>query len=260
VLVLRALNLLWTPFAALPLSGNRSCVICGHRVGRFLPFEGGWRHAPPLLRVLQVIGSDPDHFECPRCSSHDRERHLFFYMTRSGMMSALAGKLVVHFAPELHLSRRIAAQEPGNHILCDLFPASAEVTREDMLSMSFASATVDIFIANHVLEHVSDDLKALAEIARVLKPGGIAILQTPYSPVLHETWEDPGITTPEARLQAYGQADHVRLYGRDIFERFASCGLTSRVQTHDEILPDVSPGEAGVNAREPFFLFQRVGV
>jgi hypothetical protein len=91
----------------------------------------------------------------------------------------------------------------------------------------------------------------------VLRPGGRAILQTPFSPVLQRTWEDHGIVTPEARLQAYGQADHVRLYGADFIDRIASFGLRPLVREHHEVLPEVSPHKAGVNAREPFLLFER---
>lgn len=71
----------------------------------------------------------------------------------------------------------------------------------DMLDMPFSEETFDMVIANHVLEHVNDADKALAEIRRVLKRDGHAILQTPYSSKLHKTWSDPGIDTPEARLQ-----------------------------------------------------------
>jgi SAM-dependent methyltransferase len=131
------------------------------------------------------------------------------------------------------------------------------VVKADMEAMPFADAAFDLVIANHVLEHVDDERKALGEVARVLAPGGFAILQTPYSARLHATWRDPGIDTPEARLQAYGQEDHVRLFGRDIFERIASAGFESHVRRHAELLGDVDPGVAGVNAAEPFFLFRK---
>jgi len=98
----------------------------------------------------------------------------------------------------------------------------------------------------------------LSEIHRVLKPGGMAILQTPYSSRLHRTWQDAGIDTPEARLQAYGQEDHVRLFGRDIFDRIVAAGFRSDVRLHSELLADVDPDIAGVNAAEPFFLFRKV--
>jgi SAM-dependent methyltransferase len=123
--------------------------------------------------------------------------------------------------------------------------------------MPFADASFDLVIANHVLEHVDDDRRALAEIVRVLAPEGRAILQTPYSPVLARTWEDANIRDECARLQAFGQEDHVRLYGSDIFARFESAGLVSRVRTHTELLAQHDAYYNGVNAREPFFLFQR---
>jgi SAM-dependent methyltransferase len=255
-MVYAAVNRIWAPFAAIPL-GNSRCDICDHRVGRFLPFEGGWRAAPRLLAELDCIGSDLDHFACPRCGSHDRERHLFLYMSRSGLLQELRGKVVVHFAPERHLADIIARAAPARHIKCDLFPNGPDVRREDLLDMSFESDSVDLFIANHVMEHVNDDRQAVSEISRVLKVGGRAILQTPFSPVLVRTWEDAGINAPEARLQAYGQADHVRHYGRDFVDRIESFGLASLVRAHTDVLPDIDPRTAGVNGREPFLMFER---
>ncbi len=126
-----------------------------------------------------------------------------------------------------------------------------------MLDMPFEDQSFDLLIASHVLEHVGDDRAALREIHRVLKTGGQAILQTPYCRMLTHTWEDPGITTAAARVQAYGQDDHVRLFGRDIFDRFASAGLAADVRTHDELLPTFDAAEYGVNRAEPFFLFRR---
>jgi SAM-dependent methyltransferase len=122
-----------------------------------------------------------------------------------------------------------------------------------MLDMSFDDGSFDVVIANHVLEHVADDQKALGEIRRVLKAGGYAILQTPYSAKLHRTWQDAGIDTDTARLQAYGQADHVRLFGRDIFNRIAATGFESCVKMHADVLASIAPLTYGVNEREPLF-------
>lgn len=241
----------WLPF------GRKRCSICDHAVWRFMPYGKGSAGAPPLMRVLSIVGSDPDHFECPRCGAHDRERHLLMYLDATGMLAGLRGKSVLHFAPEKRLASRILAAGPERYVRCDLYPQSRDVVRVDMLAMDFDAASFDVLIANHVLEHVGDDALALSEIRRVLKPGGHAILQTPYSRALHETWEDPGIANDAARLQAYGQADHVRLYGRDIFDRFASTGLVPRVRAHGELLASVDAILSGVNPDEPFMLFQR---
>ena len=241
----------WVP------GGQRRCVVCGHGVWRFMPYRGGSRSAPALMRVLHMVGSDPDHFECPHCGAHDRERHLLMYMRAAGTLEWLRGKAVLHFAPERKLSRFILDAAPSRYVRADLFPTSRDIERVDMLAMQFDDGTFDCVIANHVLEHVDDDARALAEIHRVLKPGGMAILQTPYSRKLNHTWSDPGIDAPQARLQAYGQEDHVRLFGRDIFERVAAAGFESCVRQHAELLRDIDVATVGVNPVEPFFLFRK---
>lgn len=240
------------------LPGGRCyCVMCGHRVWRFMPYMRGSTGVPKLMHAVDVIGSNPDRFECPRCGTHDRERHLLMYLENTGMLAGMLGKSVLHFAPEKRLGRRIAAAAPARYVPCDLYPSSPDMQRVDMIDMPFEDGTFDLVIANHVLEHVADDLKALTEIRRVLKPGGHAILQTPYSAKLHHTWQDPGIDDDVARLQAYGQSDHVRLFGRDIFARFTSAGLVSCVRQHDDVLPDVDEVALGINPKEPFLLFRR---
>jgi SAM-dependent methyltransferase len=234
------------------------CLICNHRVGAFLPYRGGQKGLPPLMIALEGIGSDVVHFECPWCGCHDRERHLLMYMRATGLFESLSNKTVLHFAPERRLSPLIAAQKPLRYIRCDLHPQTPDIEKIDISAIPSPAESFDLVIANHVLEHVADDQAALAEIHRVLKPGGYAILQTPYSAKLHHTWSDLGIDTDMARLQAYGQEDHVRLFGRDIFERFTASGLGSCVSTHDQLLQEYDARKYGVNAKEPFFLFQRL--
>lgn len=237
--------------------GRLRCVACNHAVWRFMPYRAGSPGLPPLMRVLEIVGSDVDNFECPRCGAHDRERHLLLYMRASGLLNWLNDKSILHFAPEKRLSPQILAAHPARYIPCDLYPQSPDVMRVDMQDMAFESGSFDMLIANHVLEHVGDAEKALGEIFRVLKPGGYAILQTPYSAKLQHTWSDPGIDTPQARLHAHGQEDHVRLFGCDIFDRIVAAGFESHVRQHVELLGDVDPTVAGVNVVEPFFLFRK---
>jgi len=176
--------------AAPPRLRERRCPLCRHRVGRFLPYPGGSAATPPLMLALDVVGSDAGNFECPRCGCHDRERHLLLYLQASGLWEAMRGMDILHFAPERRLSPLIQAQGPSRYVKCDLYPSAPDMVQVDMLRMPFEEATFDLLIANHVLEHVDDDVRALSEIRRVLKPGGAAILQTPYSTVLRQTWQD----------------------------------------------------------------------
>lgn len=245
-------------FAGWLPGGRKRCVICGGHVWRFMPYRQGGRCVFPLARALDMVGSDVDHFECPRCGAHDRERHLLMYLQASGLFAELSKCSILHFAPEKRLSLRIAQEKPVLHVLCDLYPTSDEVRRVDMQAMPFDSDTFDFLLANHVLEHVEMLDVALAEIHRVLKIGGYAILQTPFSMKLQHTWEDAGIDSAHARLQAFGQEDHVRLFGRDIFERITQVGFESLVKSHHELLVNHDAAAAGVNSREPFFLFRKI--
>jgi ubiquinone/menaquinone biosynthesis C-methylase UbiE len=75
-----------------------------------------------------------------------------------------------------------------------------------------------------VLEHV-DDTKALAEIYRVLKSKGVALIMLPVIEGWARTYENPRVKTAEERKRHYGQADHVRYYGADIRDRIKAAGF-----------------------------------
>lgn len=68
-----------------------------------MPYRDGSRGVPSLMRVLHMVGSNPEQFECPRCGAHDRERHLLMYMRADGTLPRLRGQAVLHFAPEKRL-------------------------------------------------------------------------------------------------------------------------------------------------------------
>jgi ubiquinone/menaquinone biosynthesis C-methylase UbiE len=105
----------------------------------------------------------------------------------------------------------------------------------DLTRLGFASDFFDVILCSHVLEHIDDDRAALRELRRVLKPGGTVVLQHPIRDV-QQTLEDPSITSPEERLHHYGQADHVRMYGRDFVDRLAEASFSSQVVTAEELL------------------------
>ena len=241
----------------IPLGASCRCILCDSKVQFFLPYQGGSRSVPPLLRELRTVGSDPDHFECPACGCHDRERHAFMYLSKLGLLDAWHGQAILHFAPESQLRRLIQSHQPELYICADLFPQERSVVRMSIQAIPHRDNTFDFIIANHVLEHVDNYVLALQEIYRCLKPGGLALLQVPYSESLYTTFEDPGVETPLARLHAYGQEDHLRLFGRDVVDRLCSTGLVSRVRQHEDLLPDVDATLFGVNRRESLFLFQK---
>lgn len=256
-MLLKLWRMLFLGLNLLPLPSSRYCCICKQRVLRFVPYRGGSLFLPPLTRALSVIGSDVDHFECPHCGSSDRDRHLVLYLEAMGLTERISGARILHFAPEKHVVALIAARQPSQYVLADRYPAHAGIAELDLTRIAVADQSFDLVIANHVLEHVGDAREALREIHRVLANGGFAILQTPFSSSLTRTFEDPGIQNRLARRHAYGQDDHVRMFGRDIEAVFASEGLVSHVRTHRVLLPKIDAARHGVNAAEPFLLFQK---
>lgn len=236
------------------LGSSKCCYICRKTFRSFIPFHGGYASIPPFFRELDVIGSDVDNFACPYCGCHDRERHLCMYLDKLNLWSRLTGSSVIHFAREEKLAQRISSQNPALYVKADLIPCSSDIEKIDITAIPRPNESFDFLICNHVLEHVHDDRRALGEIFRVLKPGGHAILQTPFSFFLSKTFCDASINTDALRLRYYGQEDHVRLYGRDLFTRIEGSGLRLRVHTHTQWLSEFDASIYGVNLKEDLIL------
>ena len=73
----------------------------------------------------------------------------------------------------------------------------------------------------------------MREFFRVLKDEGWAILLVPIES--DRTFEDPSIVDPKARLEAFGQEDHVRRYGADYVERLRDAGFTVQVSKVEDL-------------------------
>ena len=97
--------------------------------------------------------------------------------------------------------------------------------KADICNLPFKDNEFDVILCNHVLEHIPDDTKAMQELYRVLKPDGMAILQIPQDLSREETFEDHSITDKKERAKIFGQYDHVRIYGRNYFEKLRSVGF-----------------------------------
>lgn len=146
----------------------------------------------------------------------------------------------MHVAPELCMMDAFEKQHQERYITTDLESPLAKV-KADIHDLPFDENIFDVAICNHVLEHVANDIKAMKEIYRVLKPGGWAILQVPFfSPLPEKTQEDITIQDPYERERLFGQNDHVRKYGKDYAERLRSAGFKVR---EDHFIDEFSPEE-----------------
>ena len=178
------------------------------------------------------------------------------YFEHCGIWNRLAATTVLHIAPERHLRNAIVSRSPGLYIAADVALQSKNSIAFDMHHMPLKDSSVDLVIANHVLEHVADPSRALDEAYRVLKAGALAVFQTPYSPLLSTTLAIDAVKAEDARELLYGQYDHMRLFGRDLFPMIEAAGFTNSCIAHTD-LPDREAEIYGVNAEEPFFLFRK---
>lgn len=142
---------------------------------------------------------------------------------------------ILHFAPEPTLARLLQSHSSA-YRSADLDPNVAD-TVLNIEDVDLPDESVDLVVCSHVLEHV-DDVKALREIRRILTPDGSALLMFPIVEGWDHTYENATLTSPADRTKFFGQADHVRMFGRDVRDRISDAGFDLIEFTADE--PNVS--------------------
>ena len=207
--ILIRLSIVVRPLLAFLLKGNRfTDPIDGKSFRMFLPYG---------------YGTQRNNVLSPSTLSLERHRLLWLYLQNETNFFT-APKKVLHFAPEQEFYKRFKKQTNLDYTTTDLFSPLADV-KADICNLPFKDNTYDMILCNHVLEHIPDDTKAMQELYRVLKPGGIGIFQIPQDLSRDITFSDDSITDEKERAKIFGQYDHVRVYGRDYFDKLRSIGF-----------------------------------
>lgn len=159
----------------------------------------------------------------PSTLSLERHRLLWLFLKKETNFFTDSLK-VLHFAPEQAFYKRFRKLENLEYTTTDLNSPLADV-KADICDLPFPANSFDVILCNHVLEHIPNDTKAMHELYRVLKPGGWGVFQIPQDLNSARTFEDNSITDKTERAKIFGQYDHVRVYGRDYFEKLRSIGF-----------------------------------
>lgn len=216
------------------------CLACWRPVPEWAP--GGTRGRPRA--------------RCPRCGALERHRFLAFLLEQLGTVVGTS-RAVLDIAPQKQVQHVLKRLAPGAYVAMDLGDHLAIDLRGDITRLPFCDGAFDLIVCYHVLEHIPDDHAAMAELARVLAPGGLLILQVPWRSN-RATDEDPAAPVEE-RVRRFGQDDHVRWYGRDFEERLASNGLRPyRLQPAD-VLEQPELERLSISGAEAVWLCRRSG-
>ena len=199
------------PILALLLKGNTyTDPIDGKSFRMFLPYG---------------YGNQRNNVLSPSTLSLERHRLLWLYLQNAtDFFTSKEKKKVVHFAPEQAFYKLFRNQKNLEYTTTDLLSPLADV-KADICNLPFEDNQYDIILCNHALEHIPNDTKAMQELYRVLKPGGMAILQIPQDLSRATTFSDDTITDQKERAKIFGQYDHVRIYGRDYFDKLRTIGF-----------------------------------
>ncbi len=207
---------------------------------------------------------------CPLCGSQVRHRILAAALDGQAVIPGLdehdllAGMDILHFAPERQLRNRIS-QAARKYVTADFDRGDCDLKLDISAMPSVLDQSFDVVICCDVLEHVPNDLAAMREIHRILRPAGTAILTVPQMDPPARTVEDAAVLSESERERRFGQKDHVRMYGDDFIERLRASDFCVEVVTADNIRggvvgrlrlepPVVSPSPLATNHRRIYFV------
>ena len=147
-------------------------------------------------------GTAPD-FVGPRHELRERLLLKLFLSAEPGRKVLSAGAGQGSFSRLLEEGGFDVVSTDVSRAACDVLSRRVRgpVVRADVTALPFVDESFDAVVLGEVIEHVTDDVSALEEARRVLRPGGVAALSVPAQP----TWFGPSDEW----------AGHVRRYTRD---------------------------------------------
>jgi predicted SAM-dependent methyltransferase/predicted RNA-binding Zn-ribbon protein involved in translation (DUF1610 family) len=189
-------------------SGNEyQCPICNKNLKHFIP-------------------TNHNDFLCPNCGSLQRNRRLWQLLDTEFITP---NSVVLDFSPSRCLYRKLKQIKTIKYQSTDLSGDFIADYKFDITNLEIEDNSLDLVICYHILEHITDDITAMKELYRVMKPGAKSLVQTPFKE--GATYEDFSIQSEKERLKHFGQEDHVRIYSvSGLKERLENCGFLVEIR------------------------------
>lgn len=200
-------------------AGTLFCPVCQSAVSAFQP------HGNPAQLNIR----------CPVCQSKACHRLCWAYFEKHPELFHCGGAFL-HIAPEAELSRYLSKRCKSvgmNYRFGDIRDRKYHI---DIESTNLPDASVDVLFACHVLNMVRDDRRAISEIARVLKPGGTAVIPVPVAMSAGPMKEASPDSDVSERQKMFVDPNMYRAYtAADFGRRVRAAGLSLQTFAQDNV-------------------------
>ncbi len=212
------------------------CPCCGWRGYDFIPMDGVVFWTPRIV--------------CPACLAYDRHRAFSLYVSRRDNRVLQTDGITLHIAPETYVAAIVRKNNAQRYLVSDLETeklqdANGTAFQADMQRMPLPDNCVDTVICFHVLEHIAEDRRAVSELVRMLKPGGVAYIMVPINTALEKSHY---FGSPNADI--FG---HYWAPGRDYMEHLDAFDIREAVKPTDYMSADEA-FRFGVMPKEVIFV------
>lgn len=243
---------------------NKFCPVCQSKVEKFMPLSEQFRGKVVIenkeyLPYLEAEMLNANEYSCPKCGASDRERFYALYLKNYLFKRYKTENIkMVHFAPEASLRNFLNiftfSEYRTADLMMDKVDDKADLTNLHMYKDNY----FDFFICSHMLEHIIDDISAMKELYRILKPNAKGILVVPILEGLNEIHEDVAITTEVERLLNFGQADHVRMYNKNGYlKRLTNVGFKVHEIGYKEFSKNIFE-QSGITEKSILYIVEKV--
>ncbi len=246
-----------------PSTGDKYyCPVCTAHLKYFKPIgtdylkqleEHAFIHPFFMLETSTIT-----NFACPQCGSTDRDRlYALYFNERLSSYPADARLNIVDFAPQFGLRTFLKSNPRLNYRSADLYMKDVD-DKVDIADMKiYKDASMDMFICSHILEYIKDDVKAMSELYRILKPGGWGIAMVPLILSIKETIEDPAKKSAHDQWQNYMDEGHIRMYSKnDFISRLERVGFKMKFLDKSHFGPDTFSKD-GIQDRSILYIVEK---
>lgn len=188
---------------------NVKCLLCGFEATKF------------------------DERRCVKCDSLPRVRLIPFSLDHFKLNVV---ENILHVAP--NIQEYDFVMKNSNYKRYDrlnIVPAKHINLVEDLTKLTLSSNQYDLIIIWHVLEHIPNDVEAIKEMYRVLKPDGKILVSVPIYPKGNPTTKESNDIVKSQYLEVHGHVDHCRSCGLDYYLKFEKEGFTTQTLHSNDI-------------------------